>query len=153
MKIDAGQTISVLANLGVIAGIFFLVLELRQNNELMAADARFNQVVLIQQAWTTIAEDPGIVAILVKDRNGGALTEEEEFRLNAFWMRALLRLQWQYRELPDSTEWIAGQRRNYLSYGSLRRTWEGNSGGSRSAGKDNFEPAFVEFFEQNVVER
>ena len=39
-KIDLGQTISILANVGVIAGIVFLGFELRQNNALMAADAR-----------------------------------------------------------------------------------------------------------------
>ncbi len=41
-KIDLGQTITILANVGVVAGIVFLAVELRQNNEFMAADARFN---------------------------------------------------------------------------------------------------------------
>ena len=39
-KIDLGRTIGILANLGVIAGIIFLGVELRQNNELMEAEAR-----------------------------------------------------------------------------------------------------------------
>ncbi len=43
-KIDLGQTITILANVGVIAGIVFLAVELRQNNTLMAAQARFNQL-------------------------------------------------------------------------------------------------------------
>jgi len=42
MKIDLGQTISVLANVGVIAGIVFLGYELRQNNSLLASQARSN---------------------------------------------------------------------------------------------------------------
>ncbi len=37
-KINLGQTITILANLGVIAGIVFLGLELRQNNELVVAN-------------------------------------------------------------------------------------------------------------------
>lgn len=38
-KIDVGQTVSILANFGVIAGIVFLAVELRQNNEFLAAEA------------------------------------------------------------------------------------------------------------------
>jgi len=36
-KIDLGHTAGILANLGVVAGIIFLGLELRQNDDLMAA--------------------------------------------------------------------------------------------------------------------
>jgi hypothetical protein len=39
-KIDIGQTVGLLANPGVVAGIEFLAVELRQNNELMNAAAR-----------------------------------------------------------------------------------------------------------------
>ena len=41
-KPDLGQTISVLAKLGVIAGIAFLATELKQNNELLRAEAEYN---------------------------------------------------------------------------------------------------------------
>jgi hypothetical protein len=43
-RIDLGQAISVPANLGVIAGIVFLALELQQNNELLGAEARATRV-------------------------------------------------------------------------------------------------------------
>ena len=36
-KPDLGQTITIFANLGVIAGIVFLGIELQQNNELLTA--------------------------------------------------------------------------------------------------------------------
>ena len=39
-KIDLGRTISILANIGVIAGIVFLGLELQQNNVLSAGVRR-----------------------------------------------------------------------------------------------------------------
>ena len=39
-KIDPGQTIQILANVGVIAGIAFLAVELRQNNELLRSSSR-----------------------------------------------------------------------------------------------------------------
>jgi hypothetical protein len=36
-KIDFGQSIGILAKLGVIAGIVFLALELQQNNEVLVS--------------------------------------------------------------------------------------------------------------------
>ena len=39
-KIDLAQTLNTLANVGVIAGIIFLAFELRQNNDLLTAQAR-----------------------------------------------------------------------------------------------------------------
>jgi hypothetical protein len=39
-KVDVGQTIQILANVGVIAGIVFLGFELRQNNALLQEQAR-----------------------------------------------------------------------------------------------------------------
>jgi hypothetical protein len=39
-KIDLGQTIGIVANIGVIVGIVFLTLEIRQNNLLMRSQTR-----------------------------------------------------------------------------------------------------------------
>ena len=39
-KIDLGQTITILANVGVIAGIVFLAVELQQNNEMIRGQTR-----------------------------------------------------------------------------------------------------------------
>ena len=148
------ETAEVLGVVGIIAGIVFLGFELRQNNELMAADARFNQLSIRTDIWAVLADSPELVAYLVKDRNGETLTSEEELRLNSFWMRTLLNLEWQYVELPENIDsWTAGHRRNYESYGSLRRTWEGGGAGSRAAGRHNFNPGFVEFYEQTIVNR
>jgi hypothetical protein len=41
-KVDIGQVIAVTANMGVIAGIVFLALELQQNNRFLSAQAQFN---------------------------------------------------------------------------------------------------------------
>ena len=42
MDINIGASIDILANIGVIAGIVFLALELRQNNRLLTAQARYS---------------------------------------------------------------------------------------------------------------
>jgi len=39
-KIDLGQTLTILANVGVLAGILLLVFELNQNREMMRAQTR-----------------------------------------------------------------------------------------------------------------
>lgn len=43
-KVDPSQAISVIANIGVIAGIAFLAFELRQNNDLLGIELRSSQL-------------------------------------------------------------------------------------------------------------
>jgi len=144
--------VTILANIGVVAGLVFLGFEIHQNNKLLAAEARATHASMTQTGWGYIIENPDFVDVLIKDRNGESLTEAEELRLNALWMQNIAQFQFRYFEDPDSARsWVAGQRRNYESYRSLRSTWEGNGSGSRQAGKDNFDPRFVEFYEANIV--
>jgi len=150
-KIDPGYTITVLANLSVFAGLIFLGIELRQNNEILVANAEATQLSIQRSTWEKLSEDPDIVALLVRDRNGESLNVEDEFRLNAFWMTVLLDNEWTYRTLPGNAKWIPGMRRNYEAYGSLRRTWQGGGAGSKTAGSDWFDPSFVQFFNENIV--
>ena len=97
-KLDLGQTVSVLANVGVIAGIVFLGYELRQNNEAIRAQSDFNQHQVRLTALRTVAENPnGLVDL--SERNGGELTEADRIRLLFFAESALVDLEWQYREL------------------------------------------------------
>ena len=42
-KIDLGQSITMLANIGVIAGIVFLAVELQQNNELLRVEVELSR--------------------------------------------------------------------------------------------------------------
>ena len=150
-KIDFPQLATILANVGVIAGIVFLGIELRQNNELMAAEARATYASMDQAGWGFIIENPDFIEVLVKDRNGESLTEAEELRLNALWMQNLAQHQFRYLEDPDSAvNWVPGQRRNFDSYPSLRSAWQG-TGSSRQAGKDNFDSRFVQFYDENVA--
>jgi hypothetical protein len=61
-KLDLGQVITISANVGVIIGIFFLVIEVRQNNLLMMSQTR-SQIsqsisnLLISQAQSPYLED------------------------------------------------------------------------------------------------
>jgi hypothetical protein len=145
---EAAEIIGVV---GIIAGIVFLGVELRQNNELMAADARRSRLEIQLETWGQVTDSPGLAALLVKDRAGENLTVDEELRLNAFWMRILSALNWVHQEDLDLDSLIPPHRRNFAAYGSYKRAWEGDRTGAQGAGKDNFDSEFVEFFERNVI--
>ena len=72
-KIDLSQTISILANIGVIAGIVFLGVEIRQNTRsqeassyqvLMAGIARFNEVEISDP------QVPSLQALVAPNKSG-----------------------------------------------------------------------------------
>ncbi len=91
-RIDLGQTITILANVGVIAGIIFLAVELRQNNELMEAAARDAQNVRLQEFVQQVYLVPGLAEIISKTRNGEPLTEVEEIKATRSSRSAVERL-------------------------------------------------------------
>jgi hypothetical protein len=102
-KIDLGQTITILANIGVIAGIIFLAIELRQNNELMRAEARDAQNERIQDYVQQVYMVPGLAEIILKARNGEPLTEVEELKLLSRQGRRLRGFAAQWREYRVGT--------------------------------------------------
>ena len=150
-KIELQQVISTVANIGVIASIVFLGFELRQNNELIATEVRATYANMDQTGWSYIIENPNLIAALIKDRNGEKLTDVDQFRLSALWMQGFAQYQFRYLEDPDSTNWVTGQRRLWKSYPSLRHTWQGDTPGARESGKDNFDPRFVQFYDENIA--
>jgi hypothetical protein len=137
------------ANLGVIAGIMFLAIELRQNNELLAADARFNRLQLSWNGWQSLAENGDLTDLIVATRNGEILQESAQVRVDAVLMRILITMEWLYRELPpDSPErlYMRGALQVVLSgtgIGADLRVWE-----SRKSG---FDPDFVQWVEDNLL--
>lgn len=99
-KIDLGQVIQILANLGVIAGLILLAVELEQNNELMAAEARFNRLSVQAESTTILAENPDLAGFLLKANSGAELAPIEQARLDYYLRRVFGNMEWAYRELP-----------------------------------------------------
>jgi hypothetical protein len=134
------------SNIAVLIGVVFVALEIRQNNDLMAAEARFNRVSISREAWQAMAENGEYADLLVRARKGEELSETDEFRATASTMRYLVNMDWMYRELPvDSPE------RNYLRQSLISastnpmflRVW--------AAQKIYFSPAFVEWVEKEIL--
>jgi len=143
----------ILANLGVIAGIVFLGIELRQNNALMKSQARATMTQLATAVWTTLIEQPDIAVLLLKDRRGEELSDEDELRLDAVFIRGLYFSQYQFEEDPErfaitNAESLRGL---FSAYGSLRRMWSGDREASAAAGKRQFIPSFVKFIDENIA--
>lgn len=89
-KIDLGQTISILANLGVLAGIVFLAIEVSQNQATLEEQTRLNALSGREAASesfnnirTLLLENPDLMQIWNKGNAGDELTaiEEDRFEL------------------------------------------------------------------------
>jgi len=89
-KIPLSRTIGLLANIGVIAGIVFLGLELRQNNQLLEAEAIGALLETRINRSAELARNESLAALLVKNSRREALTDEELLRLTQFHIRIFL---------------------------------------------------------------
>jgi len=97
-KIELGQLISMLANIGVFVGIFLLAFELHQNNNSLKAQSRYNHTMAMAGYFDTVANDSDISAIIVKAQNGFDLNDHENFRLWNHYMYISSLWQWEYSE-------------------------------------------------------
>ncbi|MGI9258056.1 MAG: hypothetical protein ACR2QQ_04415 [Gammaproteobacteria bacterium] len=147
-NISLGQLLEVIASLGVIAGIVFLGFELRQNNDLIAAEARFNRLSMAVDSWRYNAENADLAELRERARNREEPSRVEFWRVDGSIMAIFVMLDWTFRELPvDSPEIIQVrqvQRYNFANDASFNRVWE--------ARKDTFDPAFVQWIEENVID-
>ena len=145
-KPDINQTVAILGNIGVIAGIVFLGFELQQNNELMEAQARYNRLSLSRDAWDKMAENGELEEIKFRSRNGESLTEVERIRVDASMTRFLVNMEWMYRELPaDSSE------RNYVRINILSNIHNPTFHRVWGARMNMFDPEFVNWIESDVL--
>lgn len=83
-KLDFGQTVGLLANLGVIAGIIFLGLELRQVRDQMDAGISFNRFSEENATRHLIATSPSLAGAIVKRTRGEEITPEESVTLDTY---------------------------------------------------------------------
>lgn len=135
-KIDLGKTISMLANVGVLAGIIFLAYELRQNTiatELGVAQGHFEATVTANQQMIAY---PHLAELVAKTIEGGELSRVEELQLNngyATQLRAWQNSHYQYeRGALDEELWrgysnmladTLANDQNYLEYWRQRQDW------------------------------
>jgi len=149
---DIGQIIEIAANIGVIAGIVFLAFEIRQNNDLLAAQAREALHASRRDINLMIASTPDFAAIVDRIRTGETLTGSDAVRLEALQRSVLVTMEWQFEEY----------RRGRLSLKDLRiESWSAVFSGKGTFGplyetwekwKLQTSPEFIRFIEDRVRE-
>jgi len=102
-RINFGQAISILANLGVIAGIGFLAAEIRQGNALLDSESRGSRAEIRREWFENLFENERLAAVMGKARRSEALTEDEQLVWNAFIQYTFTGWQVAYQD------WQAGQ--------------------------------------------
>ena len=148
-KLELGQVITIVANFGVIAGIVFLGLELRQNNALLESQARSNLDANRLTLQLGVIEDRGGIAdLVVRARAGEEMSVADEYRLSVRRAVTLGNIVSGYREhlsgaldeedLPVD-QWSAV----FRSTPGMTEFWEN--------GKQQQTPEFVRFMEENIV--
>ena len=98
---DIGPAVAVIANLGVIAGIMFLALELQQNNRFLSSQAQFNILQNRAVGTSALAESPESAAFWAKVNRGEDLTDAERLRVRAYATRAILNWEWEYGQYQE----------------------------------------------------
>ncbi len=88
-KIDLGQTITILANIGVLAGIIFLAYELRQNTRATQLASAESALSSQSELDLLIAESEGFATLLASDANWDELDGADRLRLQRFTFSAL----------------------------------------------------------------
>jgi hypothetical protein len=150
-RIDIGQTIAIVANVGVIVGIVALILELDQNSDAISLQARAILLASRAEDQRTLATNAGGLADLYeKARAGEELTSAEDWRLVVDRSSTIHNFEALYREVLQGNlseqdipllQWRGAYADSFGLDGFFERT------------KENYDPAFVEFFERNVVQR
>ena len=150
-KLDLGQTVSILANVGVIAGIVFLGLELRQNNSLLTAQSAYALLnTKFEYRARLIDNTNGFAEIFQKRNSGEQLTPVERIRVNLFAHEILDIFRWQFREfqagrLPDDYIDLRTWHDLWDQIPRLPELFQGD--------KPRLDAEFVQFVEENVVNR
>ncbi len=151
MKSDRlNRWLTLAANVGVIAGILFLAIELRQNNELLTLEANYAQFNMERGRRSRIIEDEGFADLIDRERFGKELTSAEKMRLRLHWLDVIDIWEWQFREnragrLQDEVLNLADWRVQWVIFSTVQTRYEETVG--------RRDPDFLLFMEENVISK
>ena len=152
MNLDKlNKWLTLFANIGVLAGIVFLSIEISQNNLLLESEARMNQGENVKEGYSDIFLNYELASLLAKVKRGEALDETAKIQLDAYQKFQLLEMQFQYEQFRsgalDQINLPAWKTifNGYTISPPLIDAWEMN--------KHTMRPDFMEFFEENIVNK
>ena len=149
-KIDLGQAISILANVGVIAGIVFLAFEMRQNNELLGIELRNSQRDRQLSMVDIVLNNSDLDLLGVLAQPEDAISSSDRDKLVLLGIRLLIVYEQAFEEvqagLRDEDDTIrllrAVYQRPVLNYGAPL-AWE--------TYRQRATPEFVEWMEKKII--
>lgn len=133
---------SLLANVGVLTGLVFLIIEINQTNSLMRSEERYNRLEIALSGPDLIVQNPHLITALRKRDNEEELTEDERYLLNSFYVGNFIAWQWSWEEL-DSADLPIESFLNQLSIDDVRAQWEKR--------KALLKPSFTNFMEERLA--
>ena len=143
-KFDLGQTVSVLANIGVIAGIIFLAVEIRQNSDQLNVQARqsiYEMQAEIQRNF--FRNDGGLAELYFKEVMGQELTIVEASRLGSYRTHLIRTMAFIFGEdsdlADDSRAWMV----TLFAGPGMVELWD--------EVREDYDVEFVRFIETNVL--
>ena len=98
-KIDLGAAIAVLANLGVIAGIVVLAIELQQNTDLLRTEMRFSQNERVTEVVEEFFRNAPLTGAYLKFANEQPISPQEDLMLSTVVQRILISWNWIHGEV------------------------------------------------------
>ena len=129
-QFDLGQTIQIVANVGVLAGLVFLAVEVSQNQSTIDEDAQLNTLESFSSFRNFIANSEQLSEIWLDGLAGADLTPTEELRFGYVCLDYLFLFATNYSRF-ESQERRAGQqqlvrvlRQQFESGPGLKQCWE-----------------------------
>jgi len=139
--------LTLIANVGVIAGIVFLGIEINQNSKLLRAESSFSMLQNRQIGRNQVFEDPEIAQLMIKGENGEPLSDIEQYRLTNRIESIIIGWEWEYRQyLEGNIEEIP-----FTAWRNLLKSPLYTHVGWRSV-EGKLSPEFIRFLNENIVE-
>ena len=154
-RLDLGQTINTLANIGVIAGIVFLALEVDQFQDQMEAQSNFNYYSALSNSLVQVSTSPFLSEVFAKLYAGDELTAAEEVAADNFIASIFEAWEYAWREYEAGR--FDASRTTMRTIASDFNELRDGPFGSRfrehwDRGKGLREPGLVEFLERGVID-
>lgn len=137
------------ANIGVVLGIIFLAIELRQNNELLQSQASITYVQIRVGALENQLENPDLLEALYQARQGVQLEPLDRQRLEVYYRLVFAMWDWEYGQYDDNLLYAADQppaarwRPSVEYYPYMRESWPVH--------RSTYSERFVKYMEQQVL--
>jgi hypothetical protein len=137
------------ANIGVVVGIIFLAIELRQNNELLQSEAGITYVQARVGALANQLENPELLDALFRARQGEQLEPLDRQRLEVYYRMVFAMWDWEYGQYDDNLLYTAEQppagrwRPSVEYYPYMRESWPLH--------KSTYSERFVRYMEDHVL--